>query len=100
MGVLASRERVVVVSFCRWSSACEDGRVSDLYVFDHVDGYLTCFSCVWSAADDSGRSNGPDWTTLTPRDMAAHMRRHAQAGHAVPERAIVKVAAYVMKSCP
>ncbi len=28
------------MSYCRWSSVCEDNFDSDLYIFGHVDGYI------------------------------------------------------------
>ena len=28
------------MSYCRWSTVCEDNFESDLYIYDHVDGYI------------------------------------------------------------
>jgi len=84
------------VSFCRWSTPCEDGRVSDLYVFHHVDGYLICFCCEWSSESPEPDDPSMGWVTTEPAAMAAHLRRHVEAGHAVPERAVRRMADYAM----
>ncbi len=68
------------MSYARWSNE------SDVYVYHHVDGYVTCCGCRLFDADPF---------SLEPRDPAfysrtaaiEHLERHRLAGHIVPDYA-------------
>lgn len=77
------------MSYCRFS------KDSDMYVFNHVDGYLTCFAC---------KLNGPgehkvrdDWDVHEKRVykrnqiMLEHCLQHEKVGHKVPKRLIKRL---------
>lgn len=53
------------------------GEVSDLYVFEHVDGFWVCAACLLT----EGHKNHEEPTEI---DMAYHVLRHAGRGHKVP----------------
>lgn len=64
------------MSFSRFSE-------SDVYVFEHVGGYIQCCACILE--EDS---MGVDLTfgmydAKTPREMLAHLDRHEELGHDV-----------------
>jgi hypothetical protein len=44
---------------------------SDVYVFEHVGGFIQCCGCLL----------GDDWDYNTPREMLAHLDEHEAAGH-------------------
>jgi hypothetical protein len=58
------------MSFERFSS-------SDIYMFEHVSGFIQCCGC-WLDGDDEG-----NWFVelKTPREALAHLDRHETAGH-------------------
>lgn len=58
------------MSFERFSS-------SDIYMFEHVGGFIQCCGC-WLDGDDEG-----SWLVelKTPREALAHLDRHETAGH-------------------
>jgi hypothetical protein len=56
----------------------QDG--SDVYLFDHESGYLTCWWC------DLGHANEVEhWRTTDLNEMFSHLAAHRAAGHHVPE---------------
>ena len=66
------------MSFERFSS-------SDVYIFEHVGGYIQCCGC-WLDGGNFGLSieeNEDSWFTnfKTPREALAHLDRHEAAGH-------------------
>jgi hypothetical protein len=58
------------MSFERFSS-------SDIYMFEHVSGFIQCCGC-WLDGDYEG-----NWSVelRTPREALAHLDRHEAAGH-------------------
>ena len=58
------------MSFERFSS-------SDVYIFEHVGGFIQCCGC-WLDGDDED-----SWFVelKTPREALAHLDRHDAAGH-------------------
>jgi hypothetical protein len=58
------------MSFERFSS-------SDIYMFEHVSGFIQCCGC-WLDGD-----NESNWSVelRTPRKALAHLDRHEAAGH-------------------
>ena len=64
------------MSYCRFV-------VSDLYVFLHCDGHLTCCGCKLQGNFDAHRTC----------DMVAHVKEHIAAGHNVPSDLISKLRA-------
>lgn len=84
------------MAFARWSTACADGRTSDLYVFHHVGGWLTCFACPMVEDDDpdSYVDDVPCWNTRDSAAMADHVRQHVAAGDAVPDGLVERIEDY------
>jgi hypothetical protein len=89
------------VSFVRLGS---DG--SDVYIFEHVDGYVVCCFCaltkkirdrtdeelaaIWLPVQGIDRENWravyePDFQTRDLDAMLAHVAEHRAAGHVVPD---------------
>ena len=62
------------MSYCRFGA-------SDLYVFLHSDGHLTCCACKLLSEPDTW---GKDFDASKTRDMVAHVEEHIKAGHSVP----------------
>lgn len=58
------------MSFERFSS-------SDVYIFEHVSGFIECCGCLFSDWDDSE----PFPQLKTPREALAHLDAHEKAGH-------------------
>ena len=58
------------MSFERFSS-------SDVYIYEHVGGFIECYGCLFSDWDDSE----PFPQLKTPREALAHLDRHEEAGH-------------------
>ena len=54
---------------------------SDVYVYEHVDGYYCCCMCALEDCRDHHE-------TPAAFDMAEHLRDHRRAGHHVPQWAI------------
>lgn len=52
---------------------------TDVYVYEHVGGYLLCQVCRLTPRDASGWHG--DTATKTRAEMAAHLREHVKAGH-------------------
>lgn len=66
------------MSFERFSS-------SDVYIFEHVGGFIQCCGC-WLEGGNFGLSveeNDDSWfvNLKTPRQALAHLDRHEEAGH-------------------
>ena len=59
------------MSFERFSS-------SDVYIFEHVGGFIECCGCWLSGSEDED-----SWLLKlnTPREALAHLDRHEEAGH-------------------
>jgi hypothetical protein len=59
------------MSFERFSS-------SDVYIFEHVGGFIQCCGC-WLAEE----IDSDEWLLelKTPREALAHLDRHEEAGH-------------------
>lgn len=68
------------MSYARFS---ED---SDVYVFLHVAGGLTCCGC-------SLQKQGVDPAFARTESMLHHLREHQQAGHKVPRRTFERLEA-------
>jgi hypothetical protein len=61
------------VSFARFSS-------SDIYMYEHVGGFIECCGCSLAKAEDGGVF-GFGFTNLnTPREALAHLDEHEAAG--------------------
>lgn len=58
------------MSFERFSS-------SDVYIYEHVGGFIECCGCLFSNWDDSE----PFPQLKTPREALAHLDRHEKTGH-------------------
>ena len=58
------------MSFERFSS-------SDVYIFEHVGGFIQCCGC-WLGGDDEG---GWFIELKTPREALNHLDRHEAVGH-------------------
>lgn len=56
---------------------------SDVYVFYHVDGYLTCCWCALSDEEYGDFRCDP----YDDQAMVSHLQEHVEAGHTVPEHA-------------
>lgn len=54
---------------------------SDVYVFMHVAGFLTCCGCSLTDKTQMWGSYDAD----TTQDMIDHLQAHVDAGHNVPE---------------
>lgn len=67
------------MSYARWG---EDG--SNVYVFGTGDE-IVCMQCTLDP--DPGGS----FSTRQPGEMLAHLKRHREAGHIVPERAFERL---------
>lgn len=55
---------------------------SDVYVFEHVGGFIQCCGCLLTEPED-----GEDFgfaNFKTPREALAHLEEHVSAGHFVP----------------
>jgi hypothetical protein len=57
---------------------------SQVYVYDDVDGGITCDTCALAATD----TEWPSFNCATRSEMAAHLVLHRAAGHNVPQYAI------------
>lgn len=81
------------MSYCRWSSLCEDGQESDVYAYEDVRGGYTVHV--------AGRKPGPDgWVDLPPpfanetfnvptaADCADQLEALRKLGYACPQYAI------------
>lgn len=59
---------------------------SQVYIFDHVDGYVVCCFCAFTPWDaDAERIARPDFHTTDLDAMLAHIAEHRAAGHVVPD---------------
>jgi hypothetical protein len=56
---------------------------SDVYVYCDVNGYLCCCGCDLS----------DDWRHYSTDAMIAHLRKHVEAGHTVPDDVIPELEA-------
>lgn len=70
------------MSYCRFG--WDD---SDVYVYSDVAGGWTCCACQLNTPAP-GRIFPPSANLNTPGEMAAHLRKHRDAGHTVPDYAI------------
>mgnify|MGYP001566719924 FL=1 len=61
------------MSYCRWSTVLHDGYESDLYIYDHVDGYI-CVNV--AAARRAGIENAPRLELRGLDDMGAFIDSH------------------------
>jgi hypothetical protein len=52
---------------------------SDVYVFEHVGGFIQCCGC-WLS---TGEREGWAYDAKTPREMIEHLDKHEAAGHDV-----------------
>lgn len=65
------------MSFERFSS-------SDVYIFEHVNGFIECCGCLFSDWDDSE----PFPQLKTPREALTHLYKHIDAGHDIGKAAV------------
>ncbi len=70
------------MSYCRFHRDWPGIPDSDVYVYEHVDGWFECCMCRLREAND-------DHCADTPGQMVEHLLEHRRAGHAVPEYALV-----------
>jgi hypothetical protein len=49
---------------------------SDIYIYEHVSGWIECCGCLFSDWDSE-----PFPQLKTPREALAHLDRHEEAGH-------------------
>jgi len=68
------------MAYCRFSNG-------DVYIFEHVKGFLECCSC--RLLDNPG--SGEDFTTSYRQEMLNHIYRHKVAGHKVGYGAIKRL---------
>lgn len=61
------------------------GSDSDVYVFKHIDGFLTCCSCLLHKRID------PQY--YKTKDMIAHLLIHEAKGHKVPKQTLDRLIA-------
>ena len=61
------------MSFSRFGEA-------DVYVFEHVGGYIQCCGCSLSEGEIGIDDNFGMYDADTPREMLAHLDRHEEAG--------------------
>jgi hypothetical protein len=50
---------------------------SDVYIFEHVGGFIQCCGCWFGQLEDSE----PFPEFKTPREALAHLDKHVEAGH-------------------
>jgi len=76
------------MSYARWSAS------SSVYVFHHVDGYITCCGCLLVNPDPiNAKARDPE---LYSRSAAIeHLERHLAAGHRVPSEAFIRLRAEI-----
>ena len=77
------------MSYCRWSA------VSHVYMFHHVDGYITCCGCCLSTEDPFRYQRRPDPAFYSRSAAIEHLERHRQAGHLVPAYAFEQLQAEI-----
>lgn len=58
---------------------------SDVYVFEHVAGYIQCCGCILPEYGDEDWIGG-FYNAPTANDMLKHLDEHRAAGNVVPER--------------
>jgi|688.fasta_scaffold52467_16 hypothetical protein len=54
---------------------------SDIYMFEHVDGFIECCGCWLSGLGLSIEADDFFASFSTPRNALAHLDKHEQAGH-------------------
>lgn len=54
---------------------------SDVYIFEHVGGYIQCCGCWLSGLGISIEDDDYFLNLKTPREALAHLDRHEEAGH-------------------
>lgn len=55
---------------------------SDIYMFEHVGGFIQCCGCWFGDWGISIEGNGDSFPEFkTPREALAHLDAHEQAGH-------------------
>lgn len=55
---------------------------SDVYIFEHVSGFIECCGCLLSYWGLSIEDDGEPFPTFnTPREALDHLDKHEQAGH-------------------
>lgn len=52
---------------------------SDVYIFEHVSGFIECCGCLFSGDWFKGDATFPQ--LHTPREALAHLDKHEEAGH-------------------
>ncbi len=63
---------------------------SDVYVFEHVGGFIQCCACWLNEVEDGDIF--PESTNLkTPREALAHLEEHVSAGHCVPSKTFEQI---------
>lgn len=50
---------------------------SDVYVFEHVSGWIECCAC---SLDSKEETDPWSFQAATPREMIVHLKRHEKAG--------------------
>jgi hypothetical protein len=64
---------------------------SDVYVYEHVGGFIECCGCSL-AKDEDGGVFGFGYTHLkTPREALAHLDQHVATGDCVPMRTFERI---------
>jgi hypothetical protein len=64
---------------------------SDVYIYEHVSGFIECCGCSL-AKDEDGGVFGFGYTHLkTPREALAHLDQHVASGDCVPMKTFERI---------
>lgn len=61
---------------------------SDIYIFDHVNGMVSCCGCFLNRPAGETKGFGNSFYTDTLAEMIEHVKEHIAAGHDVPDYVI------------
>lgn len=85
------------MSYARWAEPTANGD-SDVYVYEASVGDRSLFMCQWCPLLEptANPDVGPDdFRCQTREELLAHLERHRDAGHEVPERAFKRLRAEI-----
>ena len=80
------------MAYVRWS---ED---SSVYVFLHVNGYITCCGCLLQENNTGTSYTARDPEFYSRSAAIKHLLRHVEAGHRVPARAFERLEAEILET--
>jgi len=70
------------MAYCRWWNG-------DVYMFNHVDGYICCCACSFNELDKNGWPVDEEFSSL--KEALRHLYKHREAGHRVPDYAFERI---------